>query len=272
MSERLMSRWPAFDFQNVRADWASQPEVSMTWNAMSAITPDVEVWLNKIMMMAKKQVSPTDAGTRQEIDDFVRQESNHHKMHARFNDCLAEAGYRMTPEREAQLKAELRDMMRDRSLAFNAAYCAGFECFTLFTSKFVFEKAQDLFRGGDLGGSDLWLWHMAEEFEHRAVCHDVFAAISGNYFIRIQGLFHAFFHLKKFIDAVSTGFLGQYRAGLSPKERKASLKRERAYKRRYSRYVFPRMLAILVPYYNPAKAKTPPPIARALERYSMLAA
>lgn len=268
----MTPRVPRFDFSDLDPRWGAEPEIAMIWNATSAITPEVEVWLNKVMMRARKRLSPGADEVRNLIDSFVQQESNHHRMHHEFNLSLKNAGYTMNQGQARMLKQELAEILDKRSLAFNAAYCAGFECFSLFMSKFVYEAAEDLFPGGDLAGCDMWRWHMAEEFEHRSVCHRVFAAISGNYFVRMQGFISAFSHLNNHIVRVTEDYLQIYRAGMTAEERRQSVARERAYKRRFATYFFPRLVPILVPFYDPAKARMPPNMALALDRYGAMTA
>lgn len=270
MTTMLTSRWPKFDFEKADVVWSQNPECAMVWNAMSTSAPIVEPWLNRVMMAARKTLQPKDGALKAEIDEFVRQESNHYRMHNEFNVQLKKFGYVIAARKDRAFQDELRDLLKGKSLAFNAAYCAGFENFTLFSSKFMFEEAGDLFKEGDLAGSDMWLWHMAEEYEHRSVCHDVFAAVSGNYFMRIYGLVYSFIHLNGHVGSRTKAFLKQYREGMAAEERAASVKREKAYNRRYLKYFIPRMLAILLPFYDPGKSKASPKLAAALARYGAM--
>lgn len=272
MTPTLTSRWPKFDFDKADIIWSDNPECSMVWNAMSTSAPVVEPWLNRVMMAARKKLKPNDDVLKAEIDEFVRQESNHYRMHIEFNQQIQKLGYKIPEQDDENFAAELRDLLKNKSLEFNAAYCAGFENYTLFTSKFMFEEAGDLFIEGDLAGADLWLWHMAEEYEHRSVCHDVFAAVSGNYFMRLYGLVYSFIHLSGHVNKRTKAFLKQYREGMSEEELKVSVKREKAYNRRYLLYFVPRMLAILVPFYDPGKSKASPELSHALSRFSAMSA
>ena len=57
-------------------------------------------------------------------------------------------------------------MRAKRSLAFNVGYCGGFENAATFSSKYLLERCDSDFAGADPGGANLFLWHVAEEFEH----------------------------------------------------------------------------------------------------------
>jgi len=270
MASNLTMRWPLFRFDEADLVWPDNPEVSLEWNAMSTSAPIVEPWLNKVMMRCRKLIRADRPDLKSDIDDFVRQESNHYRMHERFNALLAQAGYVIPKEIDETFEAEFRDMLKNRSLPFLAAYCAGFENTTLFSSQFLFEEARDLFRQGDNGIGDLWLWHFAEEYEHRSVCHDVFAHISGNYFIRIYGLFYSFRHLSKGVNARIQAMHEIYRRDMTAQERAASEKRYKSYQRRYLKFFLPRILHILVPFYNPARVRPSPGLTEALDRYEKL--
>jgi len=267
----MISRKPKFAVDAAPLIWARIPEFAQYWNGASFTAPHIEPHLNILMQKCQKLIAGKDAALQAEIDMFVRQESNHYRMHMRFNARMYKFGYVPLAALERQFSAELADLMQRRSLEFNVAYCAGFENFTMYTAKYAYEVAMDLFDGADTRGADLFLWHLAEEFEHRTVCHKAFAAISGNYFVRIHGLLYAFFHFggwtKKFVSAV----MHHYRRDMTPVERKESIKRERQLTWRMNRYALPRLLAIFKPYYDPATYAPPPGLLAALDRFTAVA-
>lgn len=269
MSQSLTVRAPDFEFDAGKVIWPNAPEVSVIFNAMSTSTPVVEKFLNKVMMAARKQIGPESPELREEIDDFVRQESNHYRIHARWNELVEQAGLHLDPAFEEAFDAEFRDMLKNRSLTFLTAYCAGFENFTLFFARYLFEEGGALFKDGDSIG-DLWRWHFAEEWEHRKVCHDGFAAISGNYFMRIWGLVYSSWHLNKNIAPRIQSFLAQYRQGMNAQELAASKKREKQFIKAFYGWTLPRMLKIFVPFYNPGTAPASPGMEGALARYGAM--
>jgi predicted metal-dependent hydrolase len=264
----MLVRRPRLDFENARPVWSKNAEFSMIWNAMSFSAPSSEIYLNRVMSLCARKLGPEHSELQATIETFIKQESTHLSMHARYNDLLYAQGFdAVRPLEEAQHRS-LTKLLETKSLAFNAAYCAGFENITLFAAKFIFEEAEDLFEGADAAGADLWRWHMAEEYEHRAVCHDVFAAISGNYFLRVYGAIYSILHLTGYVGRVATVMLEKHREHMTPPERKASIARQNAYLRRHVLYNLPRALRILVPFYDPARVKRSPMIESALERYA----
>lgn len=261
-------RVPDFDFTHSKTIWSTTPEFAHVCNGMSMAAPHVEPYLNKVMLRSMKKLGGDRTELKKEVTNFVQQELSHYRMHMRFNEKVYAEGYGDVKVLDAKFKAELRELLEKRSLEFNAAYCAGFETFTLYTAKFMFSKAGDYFEAADPGGSHLWLWHLAEEYEHRSVCHEVFKVLSGNYFTRIAGLFYAFWHIERFVGTAAQMMMAKHRESMSAEEHRQSIKREKAYKRRYALYFFPRLLRIMVPFYDPGKIDAPDSLRTALSEYA----
>ena len=118
---------------------------------------------------------------------------------------------------------------------------------------------------------DLFTWHLAEEFEHRTIAHAAFAALSGNYFLRIYGALVAFRSLNKFQNDILKTVLEVDRRHMTAAEVRASKRRLNAIRRRMARFVLPRLFQILRPYYDPAKHEMPPVIQSALLKYEHMA-
>lgn len=267
----LIARKPALDFKVEDVVWEDNPEVAMIWNGSSTILPVLEPWLNRVLVRCRKQLGPEHEQLKREIDDFVRQESNHYRMHAVYNATCEKAGFAFPKEMQQACDDDYRNLLNTKSLEWLAAYCAGFENFSLYQARFTYEAAPDLLREGN-SLAEMMMWHMAEEFEHRSVCHDVYAEISGNYFLRVYGLLYSFWHLNKHMNQRISMFLEKFREDMTPAQRKASIKSSRRYFRRYLVWSLPRMAKILIPFYDPSKAPAHPRLKRALERYEGMTA
>src|SRR3546814_12853539 len=86
----------------------------------------------------------------------------------------------------------------------------------------------------------MWRWHLAEEFEHRTVCFDVYEELSGlnpvsRYFYRLYSYFYAIIHLGRFQSMVAKKLIEHDRATLTPEEVEESLARDK-----YARMVMSR--------------------------------
>ncbi|MEC3909391.1 metal-dependent hydrolase [Sphingobium sp. CR2-8] len=268
----MIPRKISINFSDVPLHWTRIPEFATMQNAGSPIASQSEIFVNGMMAKAKKYIAPEKTGLLEEMRIFVEQESNHCNLHASFNRELYARGYHAVREYEARMRIFYKNMLKDRSVQFCAAYCAGFENIALFSSKFAFEHAPDLFEGGDQRMVDLYKWHLAEEFEHRTVAHAVFKEVSGNYFMRLYGTFVAFRSLNKFQKDIYEIITKIDYQSISKEEIEQSKKREKRLKKRMAFYIIPRMLKIVLPYYNPENHSIPQSVQESLDYYEKMAA
>lgn len=247
--------------------WSKTPEFSLAYNGYSVVIPHVEYYLNSIMNEVKSKHCENDPELKRVIDLFIKQEINHSRYHVRFNKRMYEAGFAGLQALVDEVSADLKRLRETRSLAFNVAYCAGFESIATYDAKYLFEECDEFFVDADPHGANLLLWHVAEEFEHRTVCHDAFHTVSGSYFTRMHGLFYAFWHIGGAFMRAEEIVLQHYRKDMTGDQRKASKTRSKKLFWRQLRYVAPRMLKILLPWYDPAKLHVPPRVQVALDYF-----
>ncbi len=183
------------DFANAKIHWnPRQPEYAQLLNGLSSGFPLLEPFLIKVIRQAKL-LAPVHM--HRDIDLFCGQEGRHYRQHAKFNKLLYDAGYRLEPVM-AKLAKSYETALAKRSLKFNLAYCDGFETFGPMLCYFFFEHAPELMEGWDEPTVYLWLWHLSEEFEHRAVAFELYKAIYGDapsYFYRCYMMWYAMIQL-----------------------------------------------------------------------------
>jgi uncharacterized protein len=247
--------------------WSKLPEFALTYNGYSVVIPYVEHYLNSVINTVRKDHCAGNAVLAHELEIFIKQETAHASYHARFNKRLFDLGIEGLRPLTDRMVAELKVQHARRSLAFNVGYCVGFESIATFACRYLYEHCDEFFQGVDPHGANLLLWHVAEEFEHRSVCHNAFRHISGSYFIRIGALLYAFWHVWGAFKRAGDLVLEHYHRELPAEARKASQRRYAAVFRRQMLYLVPRMLRILVPYYDPAKLPASPRIQAALQTY-----
>ena len=109
----------------------------------------------------------------------------------------------------------------------------------------------------------MWAWHLAEELEHRMVCYDV-QKLFGGYIARMRGMFFAARHLAKHHSAIANYMLSVDRSQMTPADVEQSKRQYKEYKRHMGRFIMPRVLQILSPFYNPKNAIIPPKAAEVL--------
>lgn len=121
---------------------------------------------------------PNDAraGFDGELRGFVGQEATHRRLHALFNGHLAGQGHVNTWEG--------RILSRSRRIAgadprHAVAITAATEHFTAIFAEHLLSTETPL-AGAEDRLRTLWLWHAAEESEHRCTAYDLYVALRGD--------------------------------------------------------------------------------------------
>ena len=117
-----------------------------------------------------------------EVQGFVGQEATHRRIHALFNGHLEQLGFTNDIERRAlkRLKANAH-----RDVRIHVAATAATEHFTAIFADWMLHHPEAL-EGSEPRLKTLWLWHSAEESEHRNTAFDIYQAISGNHVWRLR--------------------------------------------------------------------------------------
>lgn len=265
----MKARNPRIDFKEAMPHWSDNHEFAQLTNGGSVTLPYLEPYLNKVMATASKQLSHRP-DLQADIATFMEQEGHHYRQHKLFNKVLAER-YPALAALEREMKEDYDRFLATKSLKFNTAYCEGFECQGVIYGQFFFEGIDDLLANSDPKVTRLWQWHLAEEFEHKTVCYDVFHALYGGYFTRLYGLFYAMKHLGGFTKRAAAILLEEDRKGMSPAELKVSKAREKAFRKRQGAYMLPQLLKVLSPFYNPRRRPQPMGTAEVLREVDALA-
>ena len=264
----MIARKPVLALEEAAIVWSQIPEFSITWSGASVLIPYVEHYLNNVISEVKSSYGPANPALQAELETFIQQEAAHSRYHIRYNRQMEAAGYDALKPLVERLVGELRAMRAKRSLAFNVAYCAGFENGATFTALYLLTKCDALFAGAEPNGANLLLWHVAEEYEHRAVCHEAFHAVSGSYFIRLAGLLYAFWHINASFGRATKVIMDRHRATMTSAQRRESIRTERRLKRRQLAFAMPRMLRLLMPNFNPARLPVPPWVQAVLDFFA----
>jgi uncharacterized protein len=262
----VKARRPELDFSHAPARWIPDaPAYAYQLDGASTMLPYLEPYLIKVQKLARERLDPIrHADLIHDIDVFNHQEANHFRLHARYNETLRRH-YPGLEVFEAEIKADFDRFLREKSLAWNLAYCEGFECTGLVSAEFFFGPAEPFLRTADPGPRDLWAWHLAEEFEHRCVCHDVLHALHPGTLRRLRGYYDFLVHLQRYGNRVAAHLKavdrerGTYPIGADAKDE--------AFDRVRNRFMLPRLARILSPFYDPSPRRTPPSLATALVAY-----
>lgn len=252
-------RRPSFDFSQTPARWAREGEFAQQMNAGSLWIPHLERFLNRVMAKAATGLDankPETAKLKADIRTFIRQEANHYSLHGAFNEILPRSGYDVAAF-EDHFAKEFERLYTTKSFKFLLAYCEGFETLGPPMALVWLDEIESLLEGADAQVVGLWKWHLMEEYEHRTVCHDVFKAYGGGYFLRIYGLFYQLRHLGGFSKMVRAHLFERDSAGKTPDEIADMKRRAKMVKKQIIKLAMPRILKALSPFYNPANSPEP---------------
>ena len=117
-----------------------------------------------------------------EVQGFVGQEATHRRVHALFNGQLDALGYANTIEKRALARIKKQAGMDPR---IHVAATAATEHFTALFADWMLRHPEAL-EGAEERLQTLWLWHSAEESEHRGTAFDIYQAMGGGYAWRLR--------------------------------------------------------------------------------------
>ncbi len=109
---------------------------------------------------------------------YARQERQHHAQHRRFNDRVFAAHPRLM-WLDRWMDRTFRFLDR-RSDDFGVAFSAGFETIAFAGARWTDDRIGPLFDEAEPTARRLFLWHLAEEVEHKGAAHDVWDSVSGS--------------------------------------------------------------------------------------------
>ncbi|RYY29149.1 MAG: metal-dependent hydrolase [Sphingomonadales bacterium] len=268
----MQVRFPKWDFSKVRAHWAPNREFAQMQNAASVIPAYIEPYLVKVMQKAQAQLPAKHEKLHQDLAIFIKQEMQHCRQHLLFNKALRADGYEGMLAIEKEYEADYARFLATKSLRFNCAYSEGFEAVSSVAVTNYFEEFGEFLEGADPEAVELWKWHLAEEFEHREVAHEVYHALFGTgpvaYVYRIWAFFYAVNHLRGYVRKVQDYLLSKDRETMTPDELEASLARQKHVQQVTGRRAKEHLKVILSPFYKPAKRVAPPGLQDYLDRYA----
>jgi len=192
----------------VPAHWAGKDALqSHVLNVLSLMFPDGEAFFIRSVKHFADRV--TDPKMQADIKAFVGQEMQHSMAHERFNAAVAKNIGKMdwfmwlfTVPTFAWLEPLARNIGLNKfALAITAAaenMTAGFA-----QSLFAPGEAEKILRE-DV--RELYLWHAAEEMEHRDLAYDLYQQVGGDYATRMAGMAFAYVIIAAYV-LVGTSYL-----------------------------------------------------------------
>lgn len=166
------------------ARWNGQDAFrSAFFNALSMSFPVGEQYFMDSVRAGLKAL-PEDKRQRlaAEVQGFVGQEATHRRVHALFNGHLQTLGFDNALERRATRRIQANAHLDVR---LHVAATAATEHLTAIFADWMLRNPHVL-EGAEPRLKTLWLWHSAEESEHRSTAYDMYEALQGSYKWRIR--------------------------------------------------------------------------------------
>jgi predicted metal-dependent hydrolase len=147
------------------------------FNALSMSFPVGEQFFIDSVRNGFKALSPEkQAEFQNEMQGFVGQEATHRRIHSLFNQHLEAQGLDNAWERRAKKRlGAMGDVNPRHPLGVTAAN----EHFTALLAEWLLARPQ-LFDGAEPRLKAMWLWHSAEEAEHKNTAFDLYQALGGS--------------------------------------------------------------------------------------------
>jgi len=185
----VRSASPAIEVRNLRFEtdehipryWhGGRRAVTLFFDNLSIFFPAGERFFITSVKAHRDRV--TDPRLLEEIKAFMAQEGIHGREHIRYNEMLRARGYPVE-QMEKRVERLLRRVSKILPMRWQLAVTCALEHFTALLGHLLLSDPRRL-EGAHPTMAALWLWHSAEENEHKAVAYDVYKAARGNYFER----------------------------------------------------------------------------------------
>lgn len=176
-----------FDFEDLGFDryWhGGSAFKSLFWTQLStAFEPGEKFFIDAARALRD---SIQDPELHEEISEFCKQEGHHTAQHVKFDKKNEELGIDVAGARRRYAVILNRARTKLDPMEMLAATCA-LEHFTASLADDLLANPR-VFAGSDPKVTALFMWHAAEEAEHRATCYDIYRQLGGRYLQRTSFL------------------------------------------------------------------------------------
>ncbi len=199
--------------EHIDVDWHRRlPEFAMAANSVSMMMPHVEPFVVRSVRAVIGELEPDLA---REARAYAGQEATHHAQHRQFNDHVI-VRYPVMKRVDAALARTYGLLERRSGERFRLAFAAGAETIAYAIARWVAAHRREVLDGARGPAADLFVWHLAEEVEHKAVAFDVFAARGGNRRLLLAGMIAALIPLALFTVIGTVAMMVSSRRILNP--------------------------------------------------------
>jgi uncharacterized protein len=162
---------------------AGDPFRTALFNALSMSFPVGEqFFIDSVRDGFKALPAEQQERFRAEVQGFVGQEATHRRLHSLYNAHLEKQGFVNAWEPRAR---ERMKVLEGQDVRHWLAITAANEHFTAILADFMLHNP-DLLGEDDPRLATLWLWHSAEESEHKCTAFDLYQALGGSHAWRVK--------------------------------------------------------------------------------------
>ena len=184
MSELIVRRLLINLEQPVARHWCNGDAFLTAWfNALSMSFPIGEqFFIDSVRLGHQALPAPEQERMKAEVQGFVGQEATHRRIHTLFNEQIEKHGLVNAWEPRARKRLKYMEGSDPRhGLAITAAN----EHFTALFAEWMLAHP-NLLDGCEPRLKALWLWHSAEEAEHKNTAFDLYQALGGSHAWRVK--------------------------------------------------------------------------------------
>lgn len=169
--------------QAIERHWCDGDAFLTAWfNALSMSFPVGEqFFIDAVRNGFKALPEAQQSHFREEVQGFVGQEATHRRLHGLFNARIERHGLRNDWAPRARQRLAL---LEGSDVRHSVAITAANEHFTALFAEWLLAHPQVLGRS-EPRLQTLWLWHSAEEAEHKCTAFDLYQALGGSHAWRV---------------------------------------------------------------------------------------
>jgi hypothetical protein len=163
--------------EDMDAAWIeARPEFAFAANGLSLLMPYAEPLFIKAV---RAYLPDLDPDLRARTDEYIKQEVGHYTEHKRLNEIIR--SQHPGVGRIERWMSRCADWVWNKhSHRFSLAFASGGEIMSFLLARWVDKHAGVLFRDAEPVPATLFLWHLAEEVEHKTAASDVYEAVDGS--------------------------------------------------------------------------------------------
>lgn len=204
---RVRRPTPAYHDRTDPAWTPRRPEFACAANSVSLLMPYMEPYFVRSVAAALPRL---DDELKERTRAYLGQETQHQRQHQHFNRILI-SHYRWLRPVERAAERVYRWLGTSRSPQFNLAFSASSEAIAYAAARWAAARRSTLFDGADPAVASLFVWHLAEEVEHKSIAFDVFSATGCGRWRYVGAMLTALLLVLTFVVAGTTVMLAAER-------------------------------------------------------------